>query len=53
MPTIPYYMTSPRNDVDKNNQPSRYNDVTIIGNSPKVVDVFKVSEIHGGLIMPE
>ncbi|KAL9094909.1 MAG: hypothetical protein Q9165_002859 [Trypethelium subeluteriae] len=61
VPLIPYYMVSPKGDSEHNNQPSRYNDRTIIGYKEpddKIVskdfkDDFHVSETHGGRIMPE
>jgi len=64
VPKIPYYLSSPEGDASKNNQPSRYNDETIIGyeekpkeekkvDPEKDYDVFRVSETYGGRIMPE
>lgn len=53
VPKIPYYMKSPMNQ-DPVNQPSRYNDITIIGNGNLgTTDNFKVSEQNGGRIMSE
>lgn len=47
-PLIPYYM-----DSQNNNQPSRYNDRTMIGKGTGDADYFKVSDAHGGRIMAE
>ncbi|KAL9102090.1 MAG: hypothetical protein Q9163_002713 [Psora crenata] len=47
-------MASPRGDTRKLNQPLRYNDATIIGRGSETDnDPFKVSETHGGKIMPD
>lgn len=53
VPLIPYYLNSPRDDKSKKNQPSRYNDKTIIGDGVLNADNFQVSEKFGGRIMPE
>ncbi|KAK4692741.1 hypothetical protein P7C71_g4523, partial [Lecanoromycetidae sp. Uapishka_2] len=50
---IKYYLTSPKGDEDHNNQPSRYNDITVIGKYKEHVDEFRVSETYGGRIMRE
>lgn len=52
VPLIDYYMVSPKGDRKHSNQPSRYNDKTIIGDQ-EGKDVFHVSEDFGGRIMPE
>ena len=52
VPLIDYYMVSPKGDSNHSNQPSRYNDKTIIGYK-EGKDVFQVSEDYGGRIMPE
>ena len=51
IPRIDYLMKSEKED--KVNQPSRYNDITIIGEGQPKSDNFKVSEQHGGRIMSE
>ena len=53
VPLIPYYLTSPRGDEEHNNQPSRYNDKTIIGVAKEGKDNFQVSDSYGGRIMRE
>ena len=52
VPLIPYWLTSPRGNEDNSNQPSRYNDKTVIGYK-EGADVFQVSESFGGRIMKE
>ena len=47
-PLIDYYMES-----EDKNEPSRYNDKTMIGKESTDPDYFKVSEAHGGRIMAE
>ena len=52
VPLIRYWLTSPRDKEEQNNQPSRYNDRTVIGYK-EGADVFQVSESFGGRIMEE
>lgn len=52
VPLIPYWLTSPRGKQEDNNQPSRYNDRTVIGYK-EGADDFQVSESFGGRIMKE
>ena len=47
-PLIPYHMES-----QNENQPSRYNDKTMLGTKSEDPDYFKVSDANGGRIMAE
>ncbi len=54
VPQIRYWFTSPKEEKPEN-QPSRYNDRTVIGYNGynKGADVFEVSDSFGGRIMNE
>lgn len=52
VPLIQYWLTSPRGREKDINQPSRYNDRTVIGYK-EGADDFQVSESFGGRIMKE
>ena len=48
VPLIPYYMVSPKGDSEHINQPSRYNDRTIIGHKENE-ESEELKELRGGV----